>query len=428
MSVRTLNSAGILGFSPPRAPWRRALALAGPGTLVAVGYMDPGNWAVDVAGGAAAGYRLLSVVLLASLAGMFVQDLVVRLTIATGRDLATLLREHLPRPVSLAVWLASEVAIVATELAELLGGAIAFKLLLGLPLGVGAAATAALTLVVMLGPVAAHGRLERIVAALVAVVVLGIAFELALVRPDLGAVLAGFAPDADIVRDPALLYLALGILGATVMPHNLYLHSGLLRDRLGAAGAPALDAPTFDAAARESKIALALAFLVNAGILMVAGAVLPGLATTDTGLEAVPDLLARHVGAGAAGLVFALALLAAGQSATITGALAGQLVMRGFLGLVWPAWLRLLLQRGAALALALGLLSAGPDGERLLVFSQVVLSLTLPTVLVPLAWLVSRRRVMGRFVIGAGRRAVAWALVAGLVGLNLALLPGAFGA
>ena len=413
------QAVDFVGLRGGRSGWRRALAFVGPGYLVAVGYMDPGNWAVDIAGGAAARYQLLAVVLAASLAAMFVQDLVVRLTAATGRDLATLLRERLPRPLSLAIWLATELAIVATELAELLGGAIAFKLLLGLPLVLGAAATAAITVLLMLGPVAAGGRIERVVVLLVAAVTLGVAAELALVRPDFGAVLAGFVPDPAIVREPTRLYLALGILGATVMPHNLYLHSGLVRDRLRDQ-APQMRALAGRISALDSAMALTLAFLVNAAILVVAGAVLPGVGG-DVGLEAAPRLLAGAVGSGLAAGLFAGALLAAGQSSTITGALAGQLVMQGFLGRSLPTWLRLVLQRGGALALALGLLATSGDaaGDRLLVLSQVVLSLTLPAVLLPLAWLSQR---VAR--LGALRGAAAWGFALGVTGLNLALLPG----
>jgi len=421
MTARTLDFpvAPALPPLPGRRPWRRALALVGPGYLVAVGYMDPGNWAVDIAGGAAARYGLLAVVLAASLAAMFVQDLVVRMTVASGRDLATLMRERLPRPVSLTIWLASEVAIVATELAELLGGAIAFKLLFGLPLTVGAVATAAITLVLMIGPAAAGGRIERIVGLLVVAVALGIAAELALVRPDFHDVLAGFVPTADLVRKPQLLYLALGIIGATVMPHNLYLHSGLVRDRMRAIPA-AEQALAGRVAALDSGLALTLAFLVNAGILVVAGAVLPG-AIGEVGLETVPRLLADAVGSGLAAVLFAGALLAAGQSSTITGALAGQLVLRGFLERAMPTWLRLGLQRAAALTLALLLLAGGGDaaGDRLLILSQVVLSLTLPAVLLPMAWLAS-----AKLGVGTTRQATAWAFAATLTGLNLYLLPG----
>jgi manganese transport protein len=407
---------------PVRQAWRRALAFVGPGYLVAVGYMDPGNWAVDIAGGAAARHQLLAVVLAASLAAMFVQDLVVRLTVATGSDLATLMRERLPRPLSLVIWLASEIAIVATELAELLGGAIAFKLLLGLPLTYGALATAAITLCLMIGPIAGAGRIERLVGLLVAAVALGVAAELVLVRPDVHDVLAGFVPSADIVRRPQLLYLALGILGATVMPHNLYLHSGLVRDRLRITPV-AEHALAGRIAALDSGVALTLAFLVNAAILVVAGAVLPGV-TGDVGLETAPRLLADAVGTGLAAILFAGALLAAGQSSTITGALAGQLVLQGFLQRAMPVWLRLALQRGAALVLALVLLAGGGDGagDRLLILSQVVLSLTLPAVLLPLAWLAARARGVGGF-----RRAGAWGFAVILTGLNLYLLPGLLG-
>jgi manganese transport protein len=421
----TLQPAEFLGVSAPsrRPAWRRALALVGPGYMVAVGYMDPGNWAVDVAAGASAGYGLLFVVLLASLAAMFVQDLVVRLTVATGQDLASLMRAHLSRPIALAVWLVSEIAIVATELAELLGGAIAFKLLFGLPLVLGAVATATLTVIAMLGPIAGRGRLEQLVALLIAAIVLALVVELGLVRPDLGAVLTGFVPDPMILGEPERLYLALGILGATVMPHNLYLHSGLIRDRLHA-GPP--QARALRVASLDSAIALSLAFLVNAAILVVAGAALPGVAGVDVGLDAAPSLLAGAVGSGLAAILFAAALLAAGQSSTITGALAGQLLVRGFLDRNLPAALRLLIQRGAALALALVLISVGGDraGDRLLVLSQVILSLALPAVLVPLAWLVSRGQVMGPLRIGPWRRAVAWGFAAILSGLNLALLAG----
>ncbi|MEJ0071550.1 MAG: Nramp family divalent metal transporter [Pseudomonadota bacterium] len=425
MTARTLDFPRLQPVRLPRPPqaWRRALAFVGPGYLVAVGYMDPGNWAVDIAGGAAARYGLLVVVLAASLAAMFVQDLVVRLTVATGRDLASLMRERLPRPLSLAVWLASEVAIIATELAELLGGAIAFKLLLGTPLIVGAAATAAITLLLMIGPVAGKGRIEGIIGVLVAAIALGVGAELLLVRPDLDAVLRGFLPDPALLGNPQRLYLALGILGATVMPHNLYLHSGLVRDRLRAV-APHDRALAGRVAGLDSAVALTLAFLVNAAILIVAGAVLPDVAGAEVGLEAAPQLIAGAVGSGLAAILFALALLAAGQSSTITGALAGQLVMQGFLRRRLPTWLRLLGQRGAALGLAFVLLTSGGEGagDRLLVLSQVVLSLTLPAVLLPLAWLT---RGIG---VGPLRRAGAWAFALILTGLNLYLLPGLLGA
>jgi manganese transport protein len=423
MRALTLQLAEFLGLSGQQPGRHRALALVGPGYLVAVGYMDPGNWAVDVAAGASTAYALLSVVLLASVAAMYVQDLVVRLTVATGQDLASLMRAHLPRPVSLAVWLVSEIAIIATELAELLGGAIAFKLLFGLPLLLGAVATAALTIVAMLGPIGAGGRLERLVALLIAAIVLALVVELGLVRPDLGAVLSGFVPDPAILSEPHRLYLALGILGATVMPHNLYLHSGLVRDRLPA-GPPR--ARALRVASLDSAVALSLAFLVNAAILAVAGAVLPHVAGVEVGLEDAPRLLASAVGSGLAAVLFVAALLAAGQSSTITGALAGQMLLQGFLGRAMPAALRLLIQRSAALALALVLISVSGDhaGDRLLVLSQVILSLALPAVVVPLVWLVSRGRIMGALRVGRRQRAVAWSFAVILTSLNLALLGG----
>jgi manganese transport protein len=405
----------------PRVASRSSLSLIGPGYLVAVGYMDPGNWAVDVAAGASAGYDLLCMVLLASLAAMFVQHLVVRLTVATGQDLASLIRAHLPRPISLAVWLVSEVAIVATEVAELIGGAIALKLLFGLPLVLGTVAIAGLTVTAMLRPVAGRGRMELLIVLLIAAIVLALVVELGLVRPDIGAVLTGFVPDPAIVGQPQHLYLALGILGATVMPHNLYLHSGLIRDRLRSAPPPAR---ALRVASLDSAIALSLAFLVNAGILVVAGAVLPRVAGVDIGLEAVPSLLAGAVGSGLAAILFAAALLAAGQSATITGALAGQLLVKGFLDRSLSVVLRLLIQRGAALAFAVVLISISGDhaGDGLLVLSQVILSLALPAVIIPLAWLVSQGRIMGPLRLGPRRCAVAWGFAAILTGLNLALL------
>ncbi|MBP2229168.1 manganese transport protein [Azospirillum agricola] len=379
-------------------PTRRFWTMMGPGFVVAVGYMDPGNWATDIAAGASFGFALLSAVLIASLAGIFLQTLIVRLTLATGKDLARLIRDRFPRPVAMVVWVVSELAMIATDLAELLGSAIALKLLFGIPILAGVVIAAVATFAILALPGARGRAPELVVGVLMSVVVVCFGWELVMAKPDPGALLAGLVPTIDLARDPEMLYLSLGIIGATVMPHNLYLHSGLVRSRLAAEATEA----DRKRAARWLTIdlsgALALAGLVNGSILAVAAIAFQGIApdAAAPGIEDAHALLGSTIG-GAAALVFAIALLAAGQSSTTTGTMAGQIVTEGFLNLRLRPLTRALVTRGASLIPALGILWSSGDGsaDELLVLSQVILALTLPFILVPMLLLLRNRSLMG---------------------------------
>jgi manganese transport protein len=397
--------------------WRRILPVLGPGYLVAVGYVDPGNWATDIAGGAQFGYALLSVVAMSSIAAAFLQVLTVRLALATGKDLAGMIRDRLARPVALTCWSAAELAMVATDLAELLGAAVALKLLFGMPIPLGAVVTAAVTIVVLATP-AQRGRLpELLVAGLVLGIALCFAYELALAQPPLGDVARGFLPRAQLIRDPAMLYLALGIVGATIMPHNLYLHSGLaLRREKAGSAAPAV---RYRRLSRDAWLALGLAGIVNVAIVIVA-ADLFGTAHPSAGIEDAYRLLGPTLGAASA-VVFATGLLAAGQSATTTASMAGQIVLEGFSDLRVRPWVRLLVTRAAALGLAL-VLTVGAGGgavDRLLVLSQVALSLTLPFVLVPLVYFLCDKHLMRVLPVPRVMLGSVGLLVAALTGLNV---------
>ncbi|WP_267382527.1 MULTISPECIES: Nramp family divalent metal transporter [unclassified Sphingomonas] len=406
--------------------WRRLLAFAGPGYLIAVGYMDPGNWATDIAGGSAYGYALLSVVLLSNLMAMLLQALSARLGIASGRDLAQACREHYPRAVSVALWLVCEIAIVACDLAEVLGTAIALKLLFGLPLLWGVCVTAFDVLLILALQNKGFRRLEAFVVALLVVIAGCFAFELVLARPDWGAAAAGLWPSAAIVRDPAMLYLAIGILGATVMPHNLYLHSSIVQTRAFAED-DAGKRQAIRLATIDSTTALGFAFFINAAILVLAAAAFHGGGHSGvTEIDEAYRLLAPLLGAGAASVVFAVALLAAGQNSTVTGTLAGQIVMEGFLHLRIPPWARRLVTRLLAIVPAVFVVAASGDAgaTKLLVLSQVVLSLQLPFAVIPLVIFTGRMAVMGPFANPRWLQAVAWAVSALIVGLNGTLLWG----
>jgi manganese transport protein len=397
--------------------WRRALPVLGPGYLVAVGYVDPGNWATDIAAGAKFGYALLFVVAMSSIVAAFLQMLTVRLALATGTDLATMIRDRLPRPLALTCWAAAELAMVATDLAELLGAAVALHMLFGLAIPLGTVLNAAVTVLLLAMPRRRGHLPEYFVGLLLLVITLCFAYELALLRPALGAVIAGLSPSTRLVRDPAMLYLALGIVGATIMPHNLYLHSGLALKRIAASsGTPA---QRFRLLSRDLWIALGLAGLVNGAIVIVAAELVSG-ADANAGLEDAYRLLGPTLGAGA-GIVFAVGLLAAGQSATTTASMAGAMVLEGFFKLRVSPWLRLLVTRVAALALALLLtLSIGTGAvDRLLVLSQVALSLTLPFVLAPLLFFLRDRGVMRLLPVPRTALEVVGLLVIALTGLNL---------
>ena len=406
--------------------WRRLFAFAGPGYLIAVGYMDPGNWATDIAGGSAYGYALLSVVLLSNLMAMVLQALSARLGIASGLDLAQACRDHYPRPVSIALWLLCEIAIVACDLAEVLGTAIALKLLFGLPLVWGVCITALDVFLILALQRYGFRKLEAFVVALLLIIAGSFVFELALAKPDWGAAAAGLVPSARILRDPAMLYIAIGILGATVMPHNLYLHSSIVQTRAyrqdEAGRGEAIRLATID-----STVALGLAFFINAAILMLAAATFhvaghTGVAEIDEAYRLLTPLL----GGAAASVVFAVALLASGQNSTVTGTLAGQIVMEGFLHLRMPVWLRRMVTRAIAIVPAVAVVASTGDAgaTKLLVLSQVVLSLQLPFAVVPLVQFVGNRQLMGRFAIGPWLRGMAWGIAAAIVVLNAVLIYG----
>src|SRR5690348_7038873 len=402
---------------------RKLLAFAGPGYLVAVGYMDPGNWATDLAGGSRFGYTLLSVILLSNLMAVLLQGLSSKLGIVTGRDLAQACRDHYSKPVSVMLWLMCEIAIAACDLAEVIGSAIALDLLFGIPLPVGVFITALDVLVLLYLQHRGFRVLEALVITLVATVGLCFAFELFLSRPDVGAVFRGFIPSTEIVRNPGMLYLAIGILGATVMPHNLYLHSSIVQTRKYAETTEGKrEAVRY--AFVDSTIALTFALFINAAILIVAAATFH--TTGHHGVAEIQDahkLLTPLLGAGAS-TAFALALLASGQNSTITGTLAGQIVMEGFLDIRIRPWLRRLVTRLIAIVpAALVAIFGGVSGTaHLLLFSQVILSLQLSFAVFPLVMFTSDREKMGRFANPTWMKVLAY-LVAGVIAaLSILLL------
>ena len=403
---------------------RRLMAFIGPGYMVSVGYMDPGNWATDIAGGSGFGYTLLSVILLSNLMAIVLQALAARLGIATGRDLAQTCRDRYPRSVGVALWLICEAAIIACDLAEVIGTAIALKLLFGLPLVVGAVLTALDVIVVLLLLRRGFRALEAFVVALLAVIFVCFALQIALASPSLPAVLAGFVPSAEIVTNPAALYLAIGIVGATVMPHNLYLHSAIVQTR-AYPRTPEGRREALHFAVADSTLALTLALFVNAAILILAAAVFHAGGRPEVAeIEQAFELLSPLLGVGIASTLFAVALLASGLNSTVTATLAGQIVMEGFLRLRLPDWARRLVTRGLAIVpMVIVTALYGDEGTgRLLVLSQVVLSMQLPFAVIPLVGFVSDRGLMGDLVVPAWLKLLAWAIGAVIVGLNLKLL------
>ncbi|MEG8040525.1 Nramp family divalent metal transporter [Sphingomonas sp. LR60] len=406
--------------------WRKLLAFVGPGWLVAVGYMDPGNWATDIAGGSAFGYTLLSVVLLSNLMAIVLQSLSARLGVGAGLDLAQACRQHSTRPVAWLLWALAEIAIVACDLAEVLGTAIALKLLFGMPLLYGVLVTVLDVFLILALQRYGFRRLEAFIAALLIIIAACFAFELFWARPDWSAAAIGLVPSAEIVRNPAMLYIAIGILGATVMPHNLYLHSSIVQTR--AYGSDEGDRhEALKMATIDSTVALGLAFFINAAILMLAAAAFHSAGRFEVAeIEDAHRLLAPMLGVGAASVLFAVALLASGQNSTVTGTLAGQIVMEGFLDIRLAPWLRRLITRAIAIVPAVVVVaSAGDRGATdLLVLSQVVLSLQLPFAVIPLVLYTSNRRLMGSFAAPRWLAALAWAIAAVIVVLNGYLLWG----
>ena len=406
--------------------WRKALAFAGPGYLVAVGYMDPGNWATDLAGGARFGYALLSVILISNLMAILLQSLAVKLGIVTGRDLAQACRDHYSRPVSFGLWVLCEIAIAACDLAEVLGAAIALNLLFGIPLIWGVCITALDVLLILALQQKGFRWLEALVIVLLATVGICFAIELAMAQPVLADVVRGLVPTTEIVSNPAMLYIAIGILGATVMPHNLYLHSSIVQTRQVAPDDRSRrEAIRF--ATLDSTVALLFAFFINAAILMLAAATFHQTGHQDVAeLGDAYQLLAPLLGTTAASTLFAVALLASGQNSTITGTLAGQIVMEGFLDIRLPAWLRRLITRLVAIVPAV--IVTALYGERgvgsLLILSQVILSLQLSFAVVPLVRFTGDRRKMGGFANPPALGAFAWTVAVIIMGLNGWLLVG----
>jgi manganese transport protein len=404
--------------------WRKLAAFAGPGYLVAVGYMDPGNWATDLAGGSAFGYTLLSVILLSNLMAVLLQSLAAKLGIVAGLDLAQACRVQYRRPVRIALWLLCEVAIAACDLAEVIGTAIALQLLFGIPIVAGVCLTAFDVLLLLALQQRGFRKLEAFVIALLLVITGCFAFELFLAQPDMAAVARGLVPTTQIVTNPAMLYLAIGILGATVMPHNLYLHSSVVQtrrfDRSPAGKKEAVRFATID-----STLALTFAFFINAAILILAAAAFHANGRTDIAdIDQAYHLLSPMLGAGAASVLFATALLASGQNSTITATLAGQIVMEGFVELRMKPWLRRLVTRLLAIvpAVIVAILYGAEGTTKLLILSQVILSLQLPFAVVPLVQFTGSKALMGEFANGVWMKVVAWGVSALIIGLNLKLL------
>jgi manganese transport protein len=394
--------------------------------MVAVGYMDPGNWATDLAGGARFGYTLLSMVLLSNLMAMLLQALAVKLGIATGRDLAQACRDHYSRPVSFILWVFCEIAIAACDLAEVIGSAIALNLLFHVPLIWGVVATALDVLLILLLQQKGFRRLEAFIIALIITIGLCFAAEILFSRPAFGAVLGGLVPTAQIITNPDMLYIAIGILGATVMPHNLYLHSAIVQTRnVGddiASKREAIHHGTID-----STVALAIAFVINGAILVMASATFHG-----TGHESVADigdaykLLSPLLGTSIASVLFAVALLASGQNSTVTGTLAGQIVMEGFLDISLPPWIRRMITR--LLAIVPAVIVTAMYGEHgigaLVILSQVILALQLSFAVVPLVIFTSSRAKMGEFANHPATVVLAWTTAIVIAALNGWLLVG----
>ena len=402
----------------------RLAAFLGPGYLVATGYMDPGNWATALAGGSQFGTALLFVAVLSSLMAMVLQALCVRLGIATGRDLAQACREALPRPFAIALWLVIEAAIIATDLAEIIGTAIGIQLVFGLPIGFGIAITLLDVFLVLALQRWGFRKIESFVVALLGVIAMCFIVQLALARPDIAAVLGGLVPSPKLLTDPRMLYLAMGIVGATVMPHNLFLHSGIVQTRaVGPGEADRREAIRY--ATLDSTIALVFALFINGAILVLAAAAFH--ANGHTGVTELQDayrLIAPVLGAPAAAVLFGIALIACGLNSTVTATLAGQIVMEGFIQVRLAPVVRRLVTRGIAVIPAVAMVAwAGEEGTgRLLIFSQVVLSLALPFAVVPLVWLTASPRWMGAFRAPPLTTALAVLTAVLIVALNIKLI------
>jgi manganese transport protein len=405
--------------------WRRALGFLGPGFLISVGYMDPGNWATDLQAGSRYGYTLLFVIMLSNLLAILLQALALKLGIATGRDLAQACRESYSKPVSIALWFIAEIAIGACDLAEVIGSAIALQLLFHIPLIIGVLITGFDVLLILLLEHRGFRYIEALVMVLIGTIALLFGVQIALSRPELAPIFYHlFVPSKQIFSDPLMLYIAIGILGATVMPHNLYLHSSIVQTR----AYPRTVAGKQEAirwASLDSAIALMMALLVNAAILIVAAAVFHKQGHYEVAeIGDAYQLLTPLLGFTGASTMFALALLASGQNSTITGTLAGQVVMEGFLEIRLPGWVRRLITRLLAIipAVIVTALYGSSGTAKLLVLSQVILSMQLSFAVFPLVAFTSDRKRMGPFVNATWLRIAGWASAILIAGLNAWLL------
>jgi len=413
----------------PKGGWRKVLAFLGPGYMVAVGYMDPGNWATSLAGGSQFGYTLLTVALISNIMAIVLQSLSARLAVASGRDLAQACRDAYPKWVAVPLWILAELAIVATDIAEVIGTAIGLNLLFGIPLELGVLITALDVFLILWLQNRGFRWLEAFVIVLLGVIAVAFIIQIAMADPDWRAVIVGFAPTVEIVRNPEMLYLALGILGATVMPHNLYLHSAIVQTRAWGDSLPerreALKLATLD-----STIALMFALCINASILILAAASFH--ASGQTGVAELGEahvLIGPLLGSTAAPALFAIALLACGLNSTVTATLAGQIVMEGFLRMRLTPVVRRMITRGLAIipASAVTILYGSQGTAELLILTQVVLSLQLSFAVIPLVSFTTNRGKMGELVAPMWLAGLAWVIAAAIVVLNVKLLVDFFG-
>jgi manganese transport protein len=415
---------GTIATRPKGPLWRKLIAFLGPGYLVAVGYMDPGNWATSLAGGSKFGYALLTVALLSNLMAILLQALCARLGIGAGRDLAQACRDAFPRAVAWPLWVLAEIAICATDLAEVIGTAIGLNLLFKIPLEIGVVITALDVFLILAMQRLGFRWIESFVVALLGVIAACFAVQIALADPDWRRVILGFAPTTEIVTNPEMLYLAIGIIGATVMPHNLYLHSGVVQTRrFGDTVEDKREA--IKLATLDSTIALMFALLINASILILAAATFNKAGKTDIAeLDQAHAFLAPLLGSAIAPTLFGIALLCCGMNSTVTATLSGQIVMEGFIDIRLPAWARRLTTRALAIVpAAIVTIWYGEAGTaKLLILSQVVLGLALPFSVVPLVMFTADRRKMKALVSPRWFTALAALVAAIIIALNVKLI------
>ena len=419
---RTISVTSNMSF------WRKLLAFSGPGFLVAVGYMDPGNWATDLAGGAKFGYTLLSVVLISNFMAILLQHLCVKLGIATGRDLAQACRDHYSTPTVWFLWVLCEIAIAACDLAEVVGSAIGLQLLFGIPLVWGCVITAADVLLVLFLQHKGFRYIEAIVITLILTIGGCFAVELLFSKPDLAGVVRGFIPSPEILRNQQMLYVSIGILGATVMPHNLYLHSSIVQTR-NFERTPEGKREAIKFATIDSSFALMTALFINGGILVLAASAFHWSGHQNVAeIQDAYKLLSPLLGVGLASTLFAVALLASGQNSTLTGTLAGQIVMEGFLNFRISPWLRRMMTRLIAIIPAVGIIAYYGEGKttELLVASQVVLSMQLGFAVWPLMRFTGEKAKMGPFVNPVWIKVLGWTTTIVIITLNLKLLLDTF--